>query len=132
MNDHTPSKPFKSLTNTLAVTGSIAILAGTVAILGIFYALAQPHQQRSTAQYAQAKASSIAQAVDIFDQTMRLSAENAYGGFRRQFDATLILSDEAGGTLTNAGRVVNNNTVEVDRFVQDFPGGECDGFCRPG
>lgn len=132
MNDHTATKPFKSLTNTLAVTGSVAILAGTVAILGIFYALTQPHQQRSTAQYAQAKASSIAQAVDIFDQTMRLSAENAYGGFRRQFDATLTLADEAAGTLTNAGHEINNNTVEVDRFVQDFPGGNATVFVAQG
>lgn len=95
MNDHAPSQSFKSLTHILAVTGSVAILLGTLTILGVFYALAYPHQQRSAAQYAQASA--IAQSVDIFDQTMRLTAENAFGGFRKQFGTTLSLVDEAAG-----------------------------------
>lgn len=40
MNQNTSTKPFKSLMRTLAVSGAATIMAGTVIILGMFYALA--------------------------------------------------------------------------------------------
>ena len=130
--ERSPSQSFKSLTHTLAVTGSTAILAVTLTILGVFYALAYPHQQDSAAQYAQAKASAIAQSIDIFEQTMRFTAENAFGGFRKQFGPTLTLVDQAAGTLTNYGGPLNDSTIEVDNLVRDFPGGNATIFVVQG
>ena len=130
--ERSPSQSFKSLTHTLAVIGSAISLAGTLTILGVFYALAYPHQQDSAAQYAQAKASAMAQSIDIFDQTLRMTAENAFGGFRRQFGPTLSLVDEAAGTLTNYGGPLNDSTTEVDSFTRDFPGGNATVFVAQG
>ncbi|NMM08566.1 methyl-accepting chemotaxis protein [Polaromonas sp.] len=132
MNNQSPSRSFKSLTRSLALTGSAVILAATLTVLGFFYVLASSQQQVSTAQYAHAKASAIAQSIDIFDQTMRLAIENSFAAYRKQFGPTLSLVDEAAGTLTNFGGPLNDSTTEVDSFSRDFPGGNATVFVVQG
>ncbi|MEO8024385.1 Cache 3/Cache 2 fusion domain-containing protein, partial [Polaromonas sp.] len=126
--ERSASRAFRSLTRTLAIAGTAALLIGTLSVLGIFFALAYPHQQASAAQYAEAKAAAIAQSIDVFDQTMRLTAENAFGGFRKQFGPTLTLVDEASGKLTNYGGPLNDSPTEVDSFARDFAGGNATVF----
>jgi len=121
---------FVSLARTMAVRGGIAIVVVTALILGIFYTLASSQHQRGAAQYANAKAEAIALSLDIFDQTMRLGAENAFGTFRRQFGPTLALGDA--DTLTNYGGPINDNPTEVDGFAKDFAGGNATVFVAQG
>ncbi|HQS31611.1 MAG TPA: Cache 3/Cache 2 fusion domain-containing protein, partial [Polaromonas sp.] len=132
VNEHSVAPSFRSLTSTLAVAGAIAILLMTLAVLGVFYLLAHSHQQRSTAEYAQAKAAALAQSIDVFDQTMLVTAENAFGVYRKQFPPTLSLVDEAAGKLTSYGRPVNDSPTEVDSFARDFPGGNATVFVAQG
>ena len=103
-------------------------------ILGVFYALASAQQQRSAAQYANAKAEAIARSLDIFDQTMQLNAENAFGVFRRQFAPTFVLEDAAQGTLTSHGVADRRQRPprEVDAFARDFPGANATVFVAQG
>ena len=122
-----------SLARILTIRAGVAILALTVLILGVFYALASAQQQRSAAQYANAKAEAIARSLDIFDQTMQLNAENAFGVFRRQFAASFVLEDAAQGTLTSYGVQINGASVtEVDAFARDFPGANATVFVAQG
>ncbi|WP_312846094.1 Cache 3/Cache 2 fusion domain-containing protein, partial [Variovorax sp. MHTC-1] len=124
---------FVSLARTLTLRAGVAMLALTVLILAVFYALASTQQQRSAAQYANAKAEAIARSLDIFDQTMQLNAENAYGVFRRQFAPTFVLEDAAQGTLTNYGTPIDGSaTTEVDAFARDFPGANATVFVAQG
>jgi methyl-accepting chemotaxis protein len=126
------SGPFRSLTKTLTVAGFVAIVAGTLTVMGVFYALAYPQQKDVAAQYAQAKAVAVAQLIDVFDQTMRVTTESAFDSFRRQFGPTLSLLDEATGVLTNYGGPLNDSTTEVDSFARDFPGGNATVFVTQG
>ncbi|CAN7301577.1 methyl-accepting chemotaxis protein [Variovorax sp. LjRoot84] len=124
---------FVSLARTLTIRAGVAMLALTVLILAVFYALASAQQQRSAAQYANAKAEAIARSLDIFDQTMQLNAENAYGVFRRLFAATFVLEDAAQGRLTNHGVALDGSaTAEVDAFARDFPGANATVFVVQG
>ncbi|CAN7312417.1 methyl-accepting chemotaxis protein [Variovorax sp. LjRoot290] len=124
---------FVSLARILTIRAGVAMLALTVLILAVFYALASAQQQRSAAQYANAKAEAIARSLDIFDQTMQLNAENAYGVFRRQFAATFVLEDAAQGRLTNHGVALDgSSTAEVDAFARDFPGANATVFVVQG
>src|SRR5690349_11133259 len=84
-----------SLVRTLTIRAGLALLALTMLILAVFYALASSQQQRSAARFANAKAEAIARSLDIFDQTMRQNAENTYGVFRRQFAQTFALEGGA-------------------------------------
>ncbi|MES2890193.1 MAG: methyl-accepting chemotaxis protein, partial [Pseudomonadota bacterium] len=130
--DQAQGPAFVSLARTLAVRGGVAIFVVTVLIVGVLYTLASSQQQRGAAQYANAKAEAIARSLDVFDQTMRLGVENAYGIFRRQFGATMVLEDAAQGFLTNYGTRINGSTTEVDSFVRDFPGGNATVFVAQG
>ncbi|MDP2452460.1 methyl-accepting chemotaxis protein, partial [Polaromonas sp.] len=123
---------FVSLASTMAIRGGVAILVVTILIMGVFYALASSQQQRGASQYANAKAEAIARSLDIFDQTMRLNADHAFGIFRRKFGATLVLDDEAQGQLSNQGARINGNTADVDSFARDFPGGNATVFVALG
>ncbi len=127
------SPRFVSLARVLTIRAGVAMLALTVLILGVFYALASAQQQRSASQYANAKAEAIARSLDIFDQTMQLNAENAFGVFRRQFAASFVLEDAAQGTLTSHGVQINGASVtEVDAFARDFPGANATVFVAQG
>uniref|UniRef100_UPI000D38DA14 methyl-accepting chemotaxis protein n=1 Tax=unclassified Variovorax TaxID=663243 RepID=UPI000D38DA14 len=131
-HDDTPP-PFVSLARTLSVRAGLAILGVTGLILCVFYALASQQQQRGAAQYANAKAEAIARSLDIFDQTMQLTAANAFGVFRRQFADTLALDTTGGGTLSSHGKPIDAaSTGEVDRFASDFPGANATVFVAQG
>ena len=102
-------------------------------MLAVFYALAASQQQRSAAQYANAKAEAIARSLDIFDQTMRLTAENAFGVFRRQFAASFVLDAAAQGALSIDGTPIDAARIaEVDAFARDFPGANATVFVAQG
>ena len=127
------SPPFISLASTLTLRAGLAMLVLAALILAVFYALAASQQQRSAAQYANAKAESIARSLDVFDQTMRLNAENAYGVFRRQFAQNFVLEDAAQGRLMNQGVLLDGSaTTEVDAFARDFPGANATVFVVQG
>jgi methyl-accepting chemotaxis protein len=127
------SPPFVSLASTLTLRAGLAMLVLAALILAVFYALAASQQQRSAAQYANAKAESIARSLDVFDQTMRLNAENAYGVFRRQFAQNFVLEDAAQGRLMNRGVLLDGSaTTEVDAFARDFPGANATVFVVQG
>ncbi|WP_205665183.1 Cache 3/Cache 2 fusion domain-containing protein [Caldimonas tepidiphila] len=132
MTDTTAVFRFRSLAWTLGWACAGAIALTTVLILALFYASAKSGHQESAARYAASKAEAIARTADVFDDTMRMTAEQAYGLFRRQFAATLELADEAGGRLGSDGTVLNDSTTEVDRFARDFPGGNATVFMVQG
>ncbi|MBB3179166.1 methyl-accepting chemotaxis protein [Variovorax sp. Sphag1AA] len=120
---------FVSLARTLSVRAMLAIAAATVLVLGTFYAVASSQQQRSAAQYANAKAEAVARSLDVFDQTMYLNAENVFGVFRRQFAPTFALDEK--GDLTSNGLPIRS-TIEVDAFASDFPGANATVFVVQG
>ncbi len=123
---------FVSLARTMAVRGALAIFLVAVLILGVFYALSSSQHQRGAALYANAKAESIARSLDVFDRTMRLTADSAFGVFRRQFDATLVLEDEKQGILKSFGGQVNDSTTEVDTFAGHVAGAHATVFVVQG
>ena len=128
-----PTRSFVSLARTLTVRAAFAILLMTVLLLAAFYAIGSVQQQRSAAQYANAKAEAIARSLDIFDRTMQLTAENAYGVFRRQFAATFAVEDAAQGIVSSYGTPINGaSTSEVDAFARDFPGANATVFVAQG
>jgi methyl-accepting chemotaxis protein len=127
MNERTQPQAFVSLARTLTVKAVIAMVVMMALILGDFYLQASSQQQQDAALYANARAEGVAKSLDVFDQTMRLTANNAFSVFRRQFGATLSL-DDAAGTLTNYGVSINDNTTEVDAFASSFPGGNATVF----
>ena len=120
------------MARTMTIKASAAIFFGVAVMLALFYAMVSSQQQRSASQYATAKAESIAYSLDVFDQTMTLTAENAFSVFRRQFGAVLALDDESKGLLSNYGVAVNDNTTEVDSFASIFPGGNATVFVVQG
>ena len=110
-----------------------AIVLVTLLILGVFYQLASSQQQRGAARYANAKAEAVSRSLDIFDQTMQLTADNAFGVFRRQFAQAFVLEDAALGKLTNHGVLLDGSaTTEVDTFARDFPGANATVFVVQG
>ncbi|SFN17878.1 methyl-accepting chemotaxis protein [Variovorax sp. OV329] len=122
-----------SLVRTLTIRAGLAMLALTMLILAVFYALASSQQQRSAARFANAKAEAIARSLDIFDQTMQQNAENTYGVFRRQFAQTFVLEGGAQGRLLSQGLALDgNSTAEVDAFARDFPGANATVFVAQG
>ncbi|MDH6591122.1 methyl-accepting chemotaxis protein [Variovorax sp. TBS-050B] len=126
-------RPFVSLARTLTLRAVLAILVVTALLLATFYALESAKQQRDTARYANAKAEGIARSLDIFDRTMQLTAENAYGVFRRQFAATFAVEDAAQGIVSSYGSPINSaSTGEVDAFARDFPGANATVFVAQG
>src|SRR5690606_40602500 len=82
------------LARTMAIRTGAAMVVVTTLLLVAFHAISSSREEQSAARYAGAKAEAIAQELDVFDQTMRIAAENAYGIFRRQFADTLELADE--------------------------------------
>ncbi|MDQ0568630.1 methyl-accepting chemotaxis protein [Variovorax paradoxus] len=133
MGSSQPQRPFVSLARTLTVRATLAILLVTLLLLGAFYALGSAQQQRNAAQYANAKAEAIARSLDIFDRTMQMTAENAYGVFRRQFAATFVVEDAAQGVVSSFGVPINGgSTAEVDAFARDFPGANATVFVAQG
>ncbi|MEJ1167772.1 methyl-accepting chemotaxis protein [Variovorax sp. CCNWLW235] len=128
-----PQRPFVSLARTLTVRVTIAIFAVTVFLLGVFYVIGSAQQQHSASQYANAKAEAIARSLDIFDRTMQMTAENAYGVFRRQFAGTFAVEDAAQGVVSSFGVAINGgSTAEVDAFARDFPGANATVFVAQG
>jgi methyl-accepting chemotaxis protein len=128
-----PPRPFVSLARTLTIRATFALLLVTLLLLGTFYALGSAQQQRNAAQYANAKAEAIARSLDIFDRTMQMTAENAYGVFRRQFAATFVVEDAAQGVVSSFGVPINGgSTAEVDAFARDFPGANATVFVAQG
>ena len=64
---------------------------------------------------------------------MQLTAENAYGVFRRQFSATFAVEDAAQGIVSSYGTQINGaSTSEVDAFARDFPGANATVFVAQG
>ncbi|WP_207309884.1 methyl-accepting chemotaxis protein [Variovorax paradoxus] len=128
-----PQRPFVSLARTLTVRVTIAIFAVTLFLLGVFYVTGSAQQQHSASQYANAKAEAIARSLDIFDRTMQMTAENAYGVFRRQFAGTFTVEDAAQGVVSSFGVAINGgSTAEVDAFARDFPGANATVFVAQG
>ena len=123
---------FVSMARTMTLKASAAIFLGMTLVLVFFYVMVSSQQQRSASQYANAKAESISQSLDVFNQTMNLTAENAFSIFRRQFGAVLALEDESKGSLSNYGTLINDNTTEVDSFTSIFPGGNAAVFVVQG
>ena len=123
---------FVSMARTMTVNASVAIFLGMALLLAFFYTMSSTQQQRGASQYSNAKAESISQSLDVFDQTMKLTAENAFGVFRRQFGAVPLLADASKGTLSNYGILINDSTTEVDSFASTFPGGNATVFVVQG
>jgi len=123
---------FVSMARTMTLKASAAMVVGMALLLVFFYAMVSSQQQRSASQYTHAKAESIARSLDVFDQTMKLTAENAFSVFRRQFGAVLALEDAAKGSLSNYGVLINDNTTEVDSFASTFAGGNATVFVVQG
>ncbi|MGJ7493405.1 methyl-accepting chemotaxis protein [Variovorax sp. ZT4R33] len=124
---------FVSLVRTLSVRATLAMVAMTALILGVFYMLGSAQHQDSAARYANAKAEALAQSLDTFDQTMQLNAENAFGVFKRQFASGLVLDDAAQGTLSAAGVPIDAaSTQEVDQFASSFTGANATVFVAVG
>lgn len=92
-----PAPAFVSLARTMAVWGSVAVVIATGLVVGIFYILASSQHWRSAEQYSAARSEAIARSLDVFDRTIRITTENAYGTFRRHFGATLELVDPTQG-----------------------------------
>ncbi|MGK6311144.1 methyl-accepting chemotaxis protein [Variovorax sp. DT-64] len=136
MNTVNPSKrdpSFVSLTRTMTLGAAAGMLLVAALVLAVFYALASSQQQRSAAQYANAKAEAVARSLDIFDQTMRLGAENAFGIFQRQFSGSFALDAGAGGGLNIGGTPIDAARIaEVDAFARDFPGANATVFVAQG
>jgi methyl-accepting chemotaxis protein-2 (aspartate sensor receptor) len=127
------SHGFVSLVRTLSIRAAIAIVMVTALILGAFYLLASAQQQRSAAQYANAKAEALAKSLDIFDQTMQLNAESAFGVFRREFGSNFVLEDAGQGVLGVDGvRLDAASTQEVDQFAASFTGANATVFAAVG
>lgn len=114
--------PTRSIARTLTLVGGASILAMTVIVIGVFYAFASTQYRDDANRFAQAQATAAARSIDVFEGSMRVTAENAHGAFRKQFAPTMVLLNADEGTLTNFGSTVNGSTTEVDRFAQDFPG----------
>jgi methyl-accepting chemotaxis protein len=132
MRDRTAPPAFVSLARTMTVRATVAIFLATALVLVFFYTMVSSQQQQSASRYANAKAESIARSLDVFDHSMRLTAENAFSVFRRQFGAVLSLNDAEQGSLSNYGTLINDNTTEVDSFVNSFPGGNATVFVVQG
>ena len=128
---HTPLR-FVSMARTMTIKAIGVIFLSMVLMLAFFYSMVSSQQQRSASQYTNAKAESIARSLDIFDQTMKLTAENAFSVFRRQFGAVLALEDADKGALSNYGTLINDNTTEVDSFASTFSGGNATVFVVQG
>jgi methyl-accepting chemotaxis protein-2 (aspartate sensor receptor) len=124
---------FVSLARTMTLGAVAGMLLVVTLVLAVFYALASSQQQHSAAQYANAKAEAIARSLDIFDQTMRLTAENAFGVFRRQFASSFVLDGAAQGALSSDGTPIDAARIaEVDAFARDFPGANATVFVAQG
>ncbi|MEJ7688198.1 MAG: Cache 3/Cache 2 fusion domain-containing protein, partial [Variovorax sp.] len=121
---------FVSLARTMTLRIATAILVVTLLILGVFYQVASSQQERGAARYANAKAEAVARSLDIFDQTMKLTADNAYSVFRRDFEATFVL-DEAAKSVSSYGTPITG-TTEVDGFARNFPGANATVFVAEG
>ena len=132
MRNQASPPAFVSLARTMTLRATAAIFLATALILGFFYTMVSSQQNESASRYANAKAESMALSLDVFDQNMRLTAENAFSVFRRQFGAVLGLDDAEKGTLSNYGILINGNTTEVDSFTSAFPGGNATVFVVQG
>ncbi|MCU4122404.1 Cache 3/Cache 2 fusion domain-containing protein, partial [Variovorax sp. N23] len=133
MRSSATAPAFVSLVRTLSVRATLAIVVVTALILGVFYMLASAQHRESAAQYANAKAEAIAKSLDIFDQTMQLNAENAFGMFRRQFPSAFVLDDAAQGALSMGGVPIDAaSTQEVDQFAASFAGANATVFVAVG
>ncbi len=125
-------QPIRPIARTITWVTILAILAMTLVIIGFFYIDASREHQQSASRYAQAKAEAVAGSIDVFDQAMRVTAENAHGVFRRMFAPTMTVVDAQRGLLSSAGTPVNDSIAEVDRFARDFPGGNATIFVAQG
>jgi methyl-accepting chemotaxis protein len=76
------------------------------------------------------KTQSIAESIAAFDATSRLMTDRAYQPFRQKFADTFEL-DLVDGRLTSWGRVLNDDTAEVDTF-NHANGGVATIFMRKG
>ena len=136
MNTANPAKrehAFVPLARTMTLAAAGGMLLVATLVLAVFYAMASAQQKRSAAQYANAKAEAIARSLDIFDQTMRLTAENAFGVFRRQFASSFVLDSAGQGTLGSDGTPIDAARIaEVDAFARDFPGANATVFIAQG
>ncbi|MFD0879513.1 Cache 3/Cache 2 fusion domain-containing protein, partial [Variovorax dokdonensis] len=123
-------RTFVSLARTTAIGAGLAMAAATALVLVTFYALASSLQESSAARYAHAKAQGVADSLDVFDDTMRLNAENAFGVFQRQFDSGFALDGEV---LRSGGNAVDSSrTTEVDNFARNFQGATATVFMAQG
>jgi len=124
---------FVPLARTMTLGAAAGMLLVATLVLAVFYAMTSAQQKRSAAQYANAKAEAIARSLDIFDQTMRLTAENAFGVFRRQFASSFVLEGTGQGTLDSDGTPIDAARIaEVDAFARDFPGANATVFIAQG
>ena len=127
-----PPQQFVSLARTIALRGTVAVVAATATILGVFYLIAAAQEEQDVAQFSAAKAEAIAHSLDVFSETIRINTENAYGIFRNQFGATLELADAAAGLIVDDGNIVNGDVSRVDNFAQGYPGGNATVFVAQG
>ncbi|HWP19228.1 MAG TPA: Cache 3/Cache 2 fusion domain-containing protein, partial [Burkholderiaceae bacterium] len=126
------SGPRRSLATTITLVAGGGLLLAMLLLMLVFYVAASQQHRASAYAYAHAKAEAVASTLDAFNQSMRVTTENAYGAFRRQFAPTFTLVDPVQGVLQSFGAQVNDNTSEVDRFAQDFPGGNATVFVVQG
>ena len=122
----------RSLATIMALVASGALLLGTLLLTVAFYLSASMQHRDNTYAYAHAKADALAGALDAFHQSMRVTAENAFASFRRHFASTFTLEDPIQGILTSRGEAINDNTVAVDDFALDYPGGNATVFVVQG
>jgi methyl-accepting chemotaxis protein len=120
------------LSRRLTLIGSAAIAAMAVFTIGTFWGISHSQQADTGGLYARAKAESVARAIETFDSALRNLALQSFGSFHRQLAPTLERTDEAAGTLTSFGEVLNDNTTAVDAFANEHDGGTATVFVKQG
>ncbi|WP_046114902.1 methyl-accepting chemotaxis protein [Aquincola tertiaricarbonis] len=118
-----------SLARRLSVIGSLGVGAVLLAICLVIAAVTTGGERRAAVAAAGSTAQSMAAFIDAFDKSSRQMAQRSHAGFRAGFPATFELG--AGATLSAAGRPLNGQFDEVDRF-QAATGGVATVFARDG
>ena len=85
------TSPARSIARTLTWVGGASILAMTVVVIVVFYAFAAEQHRQKAARYAHANAEGVAHSIDVFDASMKVTAQNAHGAFRKQYAQTMAL-----------------------------------------
>ncbi|MBA3590005.1 Cache 3/Cache 2 fusion domain-containing protein [Methylibium sp.] len=119
-----------SVARRISVIGSATLFAVLMLICGVMSVLFTNHAHERVVVWVGDKTQSVADAMDAFDLTARVSVDKFFVSFKSEFGPDFEL-DEAAGEIKNWGWALNDNFTAVDNFAKNT-GGNATVFMRVG